>query len=289
VRRCHGDLNLSNICLWNGRPMPFDAIEFDEDMATIDVLYDFAFVLVGLEQRGRADLALRLLSRTLELTRDYSGLAVLPLFLSLRATVRALTRALKGIDPAPHIAQSERWIAGPPPGRLVVVAGLSGTGKTTIARALAPEVRAVVIRSDTVRKRLAGVNDEARLSASAYAPAMRDTVYRRMLLDARRALRTGWPVILDATFLEPQWRVAAEAEAHRAGIPFTGLWLEAPAETLGSRVAARKGDASDADTSVVREQMTADIGRLDWPRIDASGPPTVVTRRAMATLDKAHT
>jgi len=286
VRRCHGDLHLSNICLWEGRPMPFDAIEFDEELATVDVLYDLAFVLVDLDHRGRADLSSRLLSRTLELTRDYSGLAVLPLFLSLRAMVRALTRAMKEEDPAPHVAQAERALHSPSP-RLVAVGGLSGTGKTTVARALAPALGAVVIRSDTARKRLAGVADEERLPPSAYTSKLREKVYRRMLVDARRALRAGAPVILDATFMEPSWRQAAEAAADAEGVPFAGLWLEAPVEILGRRVAARSGDASDADVAVVRAQREIDAGPLAWSRVDAGGRPGEVAEHAAAALPAA--
>ena len=288
VRRCHGDLHLSNICLWDGRPMPFDAIEFDEAMATIDVLYDFAFTLVGLGERGRFDLATRCLSRTLELTRDYSGLALMPLFLSQRAMVRALTRALKGIDAAPHVAQAERLMAGPPTTGMIAIGGLSGTGKTTIARALAPESGAVVIRSDTVRKRLAGVGDTDKLPASAYTDAMRTAVYRRMLVDARRALRAGWPVILDATFMEPEWRAEAEAEAATAGASFAGVWLDAPVSTLGARVSTRTGDASDADADVVRAQTRAHIGPLTWPKVDARDTPDAVAAAATEAIERQH-
>jgi len=273
VRLCHGDLHLSNICLWQGRPTPFDAIEFSDEVATTDVLYDLAFVLVDLEHRGHAAEAGRLLSRYLEATRDYSGLALLPLFRSLRSMVRALTRVAKHRDPAPYIAAAQGAIEARPAPQLCAVGGLSGTGKTTVARLVAARMGAVVIRSDSVRKHLAGRRPEEPLPAAAYTQDASAAVYRRMLVDARRALRAGSPVILDATFLEEHARRAAGAVAQTLGVPFTGAFLHAPLETLLDRVGARHGDASDADAAVVRSQASRDPGALDWQSVDAAGTP----------------
>ena len=287
VRRCHGDLHLSNICLWNGRPTPFDAIEFAPEMATIDVLHDLAFVLVDLEHRGRGDLANRLLSRYLEETRDYAGLRVLAVFKSLRAMVRALVGVAKGRDPAPHIAAA-RALAAPRPGaRLLAIGGLSGTGKTTIARALAPAIDAVVIRSDTVRKRLHGTADTAPLPPSAYTDAARAAVYRRMNRDAAAALRADAAVILDATFLDRAARDAAARLADEHGVPFTGVWLEAALSTRLARVEGRSGDASDADAAVVRRQDRDAGAPLSWHTVDASGE-AAATVRAIESLLAAH-
>ena len=269
VRHCHGDLHLSNICLWEGKPTPFDALEFDDEMATVDILHDLAFVLVDLEHRGRGDLSVRLLSRYLEWTRDYAGLALLPLFKGLRSMVRALVGVTKGRDPAPAIAAAlaaATWTADP---RIIAIGGRSGTGKTTVARALAPRLGAVVIRSDTTRKHLAGVSPETALPATAYTAGQTRQVYRRMRVDAARALRAGWPVILDATFMEETERGGVRALADAHGAPFAGVWLEAPAETLAARIAARTGDASDADVRVVHAQHARDVGTLDWTVLGA--------------------
>ncbi|MCF3932217.1 AAA family ATPase [Acuticoccus sp. M5D2P5] len=284
VRRCHADLHLSNICLWQGEPTPFDAIEFDEDMATIDVLYDVAFVLIDLAHRGRRDLSMRLLSRYLEATRDYRGLAVLPLFMANRLMVRALVGAIKGRDPRPYLDEALAAIARPPAPHLVAIGGRSGTGKTTIARALAPTLNAVVIRTDAVRKELTDAGVGAHLPASAYVLAQRAAVYRRMLVDARRAIRAGWPVILDGTFLEPEWREAVGEAAAAWGVAFSGIWLEAGTETLAARVTARTNDLSDADAAVVRAQADAEIGPMRWSRVDASGSAERVAMRAEAAL-----
>ncbi|WMS42636.1 AAA family ATPase [Acuticoccus sp. MNP-M23] len=269
VRLCHGDLHLSNICLWQGKPTPFDALEFAETMATIDVLHDLAFVLVDLEQRGRDDLSSRLLSRYLEWTRDYGGLALLPLFKGLRAMVRALVAVTKARDPAPAIKAAEAAVLRSPVPRLVAIGGLSGTGKTTLARALCPRLSAVVLRSDTTRKHLAGVLPETPLPPSAYCASETRRVYQRMRVDAARALRAGWPAIVDATFTEDAERNAVRALAAAHGAPFTGVWLEAPADTLAARVAARTGDASDADISVLRAQQRSAGRPRDWAVLDA--------------------
>ncbi|WP_226575186.1 bifunctional aminoglycoside phosphotransferase/ATP-binding protein [Acuticoccus sediminis] len=284
TRRCHGDLHLSNICLWDGRPTPFDAIEFSEDIATIDVLYDLAFVLVDLDSRQREALSWRLLSRYLEATRDYCGLAVMPLFLSQRAMVRALTRLAKGQDAAPSAAMARHYLERPAAARLIAVGGLSGSGKSTVARALAPVAGAVVVRSDTVRKRLAGVAPEERLGAGSYTAEANRAVYRRMMVEAGRALRAGATVILDATFADATMRGLARGLAEERGVPFAGVWLSAPARTLHRRVEARTGDASDADVAVVDAQLSRPLGPLDWDEVDADGGIEDVVARAGAAL-----
>nr|WP_232372718.1 bifunctional aminoglycoside phosphotransferase/ATP-binding protein [Acuticoccus mangrovi] len=284
VRRCHGDLHLSNICLWKGRPTPFDAIEFSEEIAVIDVLYDLAFVLVDLEHRGRGDLATRLLSRYLAATRDYSGLAALPLYKSQRHMVRALTGATKGRPVADHIAAAraiaERAVAP----HLYAIGGLSGSGKTTIARAVAPELGAVVIRADTVRKHIWGVAPEVHLGAAAYDAVTTERVYRRLRVDAARALRAGSSVVLDATFADPADRAAVRRLANHLGVPFAGIWLKAPRAILAERVAGRSGDASDADVAVVEAQSHRDLGAIDWIDVAANAEPDEVAMAALGYL-----
>lgn len=281
VRRCHGDLHLSNICLWQGEPVPFDAVEFSDDLATIDVVYDLAFVLVDLEHRGQGELSLRLLSRYLEGTRDYAGLSLLPLFKSQRAMVRALVAAMKGREARPHVLQARALVGRPAAPRLIAVGGLSGTGKSSLARALAPRAGAVVIRADGVRKRLFGLAPEERLPTSAYCAWVDGRVYRRMLVDARRALAAGASVILDATFAERDRRRRARMLAESLAVPFQGLWLEAPLETVLVRLAGREGDASDADADVARAQFRRAAGAPDWAAIDAGRDRDAVLASAL--------
>lgn len=308
VRLCHGDLHLRNICLVDGEPTLFDAIEFNETIAVVDVLYDLAFLLMDLGYRGLRRLANVVLNRYLEAAwaRDPAagdatarGLAALPLFLATRAAVRAKVQAtaadkMDGAKAAAARREAARYLdlaldfLEPAAPRLLVVAGLSGTGKTTLARALAPELAAapgaVVLRSDVTRKQLAGVAEDAALPASAYSKEMSARVYDTLLDRARLLLKAGRGVITDAVFAREQERAAVEQLALDAGARFDGLWLEAPEEVLVARVDARHGDASDADAGVVRRQLGYDLGRITWPRVDASGSPAQVSARARDIL-----
>lgn len=288
VRRCHGDLHLSNICIWEAKPTPFDAIEFSEDVATIDVVYDLAFVLVDLDLRGASALRWRLLSRWLEATRDYGGLAMLPLFLSQRAMVRALVATVKGRDPRPAITAGLAVLEPRRPPRLVAIGGLSGTGKTTLARALSPHLAAPLIRSDVVRKRAAGVGPTVHLSRAAYAPGTSEAVYRRMRCDARRALAAGSSVLLDATFLDAGERALARRLAEDVGVPFKGIWLDAPIQTLLARVASRRGDASDAAGAVVVAQAAHHPGETDWTHVSAAAELNETVAAALAAVGPAR-
>lgn len=285
VRRCHGDLHLGNLCLWQGRPTPFDALEFDEELATIDTGYDLAFLLLDLELKiGRAA-ANRVLNRYVARTGDIGLAAGLPLWLSLRGLIRAHVEAARGHDPERQLAAAEDALR-PPQARAVAVGGLQGTGKSRLARALAPELGpapgALILRNDEIRKRLFGRAPEERLPPEAYAAAVSERVHAQLLGDAAVALGDGQAVIADATFLDPAIRAAFEAVAQSGCGDFTGLWLEAPIEVLRARIAARRGDASDATEAVLLRAATADPGMMAWHRLDASGDPMPAARAALA-------
>jgi aminoglycoside phosphotransferase family enzyme len=297
VRHCHGDLHLRNICLVDGKPTLFDALEFDEDLATIDVLYDLAFLLMDLGYRELGALACVTFNRYLEETEDHGGLAALPLFLSSRAAIRAHVTAstveTAGPDKRDSLAAAARRYLDlaldflhPAPPRLVAVGGLSGTGKSTLARALAPFVGpfpgAVVLRSDVIRKELAGVDRLTKLGEEGYGAAMTRRVYDTLRDRARTILAAGHAVIADAVYARPEERSALRDAARAAGEPFAGLWLEASAETLETRVAERAADASDATVAVLRRQRDYDLGAIDWHRIDAGGLPDATLARARA-------
>lgn len=285
VRHCHGDLHLRNIVLLEGRPVLFDGIEFDERFAVIDVAYDLAFLLMDLERRGLRPLGNTLLNRGLDATEDYAGLALLPLFLSARAAIRAKTAAAAAsLRPDDADAQrSKREAAAyldhalavlePPPPRLVAIGGLSGSGKTRLARALAPSLGAspgaVVLRSDALRKRLFGVDEAERLSADAYTPAVTERVYAGLLDRARTVLAAGHAVVLDAVHARPEERAAVARVAAEAGARFDGIWLDAPLDTRIARIGARRGDASDATAEVAERQDVYDLGPLEWLRTNA--------------------
>jgi aminoglycoside phosphotransferase family enzyme/predicted kinase len=299
VRRCHGDMHCGNIVLIGGKPILFDAIEFSEKIATIDVLYDLAFLIMDLLRHGRSTAANIVLNRYLHLRRaeeDLSGLAALPLFLATRAGVRALVAADLLHELSANTSQKQRGEAldyfraslaflKPAGPELICVGGLSGTGKSVLAARLAPELGAAPgalhIRSDIERKALAKVPETARLRPEHYTPAAAVKVYGAMLARAEAALAAGQAVVLDAVFAQESERRAAESLAQRRGIPFFGFWLEAGAETLKSRIAARRDDASDATADVVDRQLHYDLGRLNWTRIDAGGSPEGTYERVM--------
>ena len=286
VRRCHGDLHLGNLVLINGEPVLFDAIEFDEAIATCDVLYDLAFLVMDLCERGlRAD-ANRLLNRYLsasEVVAQIEGLAALPLFLSLRAAIRAKVIAAqlrlnpeKGNlrDEALAYFKAAVQFLEPVLPQLIAIGGLSGTGKTGLAAAIAPALGrapgAIHLRSDIERKRVFAVAETARLPADAYRENVSATVYEKLNNLAEMALRAGQAVIVDATHRRSEERDAIAAVAARAGVPFLGFWLEAPIEVLLRRVMERRCDASDATTTIVADQAKQSIGVLAWRRLDAS-------------------
>ncbi|NOX94220.1 MAG: AAA family ATPase [Alphaproteobacteria bacterium] len=295
VRHCHGDLHLANICMFNGEPTPFDAIEFNEDLADIDVLYDLAFVLMDLINHNRSKLANLLLNRYLCVTRDYAGLTLLRLFLSMRAAVRAMVLNLS-VQPVESKRLAGRYLdlaleflIGKSKPHLVVVGGYSGVGKSTLARALALEFGsrcgAVVLRSDVIRKHLDGCVPEARLGDAAYSEVRTEHVYKRMFKDARRALRAGQSVVLDATFLDPLFRERARSIALNANVPFRGVWLTAPRDILVDRVSKRFHGASDATVSVLNKQLERAEEPKHWRIINAGGAPRDTLNRALAVLD----
>ena len=296
VRRCHGDLHLRNICLLDGKPILFDCLEFSDKLAIIDVLYDLAFLLMDLEHRGLTDFANLILNRYLDLTDEDDGLPAMPLFLSLRAVIRAHVTAT-AMDRTAHAerksemaAEARRYLElavrllHPGPCRLVAIGGLSGSGKSTLAAALAPEIGARVLRSDVIRKRLFGVAPETRLPASAYQPAISQRVYQAVRDKAAAALAAGYSVIIDAVSLQPEERRSFAAVAEAASVSFLGLWLAAPVPIMEHRLRARRRDASDASPEVLAQQLRQDAGQIDWVIIDADRPEACLTaaQRALA-------
>jgi aminoglycoside phosphotransferase family enzyme/predicted kinase len=301
VRRCHGDLHLRNIVQLRGAPVLFDALEFDEAMATGDVLYDLAFLLMDLWERGFRQAANAVLNHYLWSSDEaqLAGLSALPLFLSVRAAIRAKVVAaslphLQGQEHGAAAREARRYFSlaehclVAAPARLVAIGGLSGTGKTMIAAELAPLLGrlpgAVHLRTDIERKRLFGAAETEHLPQSGYEPEATAKVYALVSRKARSALASGYSVITDAVHALPEERCGIERAARASAVPFDGLWLEAPLALRIGRVEGRSHDASDATADYVRRQANTDIGDLSWQRIEATGSPASVVHGAIAAL-----
>jgi uncharacterized protein len=303
VRRGHGDLHLGNIVLIGGRPVLFDAIEFDPLIASGDVLYDLAFLLMDLCERGRLRAANAVFNTYLAATSsldDLDGLAALPFFLSLRAAIRAKVIAARieraaasergtlARDARAYFEFAQQVIAPPQPPQAIAVGGLSGTGKTQLAQALAalvaPLPGAVVLRSDVERKALFGFDEIEKLPPPAYAAPVGDAVYERLLDKARRIVAAGHSVVVDAVFARANERAAFAEAVKPAKVKLQGLFLTAPLSIRLVRLGGRAHDASDADDRVARMQENYDLGRLEWRTIDASGTPEQTLARARDAL-----
>ena len=303
VRECHGDLHLGNIVLLDGEPTLFDGIEFNDRISCIDVLYDLSFLLMDLWHRRLPRHANVVLNRYMAEAADLEGLRLLPLFLSCRAAVRAKTSAagaLVQVDgerrrsleetAREYLALAADFLTAPSP-RMLAVGGLSGSGKTTVAAALAPEIGAapgaILLRSDEIRKQLCGVPLLERLGPDSYTPSVSRLVYETLATRARAVLRAGHSVIVDAVFAEPSHREDIARVAREESAPFRGCWLTAPESVLTARVEERRCDASDATADVVRQQYRQQTSPASWTVVDATGTRDEILRRCARSLTPA--
>jgi uncharacterized protein len=269
VRECHGDLHLSNICRLEGRTLLFDCIEFNESYRWIDTMHDAAFAAMDLEARGRPDLANAYVNAYAEQTGDWEGLRVLPLYLCRYAYVRAKVTSLLADDPAADEPGRDAaakaatryyelaWsYTRPRQGRLILMCGLSGSGKTTLARLLARRLGAIHIRSDAVRKHLAGVPLHGRAGETAYSPQMTDRTYRRLLALGLNLASDAYVVILDARYARAAARGSAVAAAAARNLPLRILHCTAPSDVLRERLRRRAGagEVSDATPGLLARQ-----------------------------------
>lgn len=270
VRELHGDMHLGNMALVDGKIVIFDAIEFNASFRWIDVMSELAFLLMDLEDRRLPAHAWRLLNRYLEHTGDYAGLALLRFYQVYRAMVRAKV-ALLGIaygGTPEQVAEArgryaryadlaERYTQADQP-RLVVTHGFSGSGKSHAALILAESRGLIRIRSDIERQRLFPARGEEGLFAGRYSPQASEATYARLLALAEQVIKTGFGVILDATFLARTPRQAARALAERLGVPLHILTLSCPEPLLRQRLLARAqagGDPSEATLAVLEAQQ----------------------------------
>jgi hypothetical protein len=271
VRECHGDLHLGNMALLDGEAVPFDCIEFSDNLRWIDVISEAAFLTMDLQDRGRPDLARRFLNAYLEQTGDYSGLEVLRYYLVYRAMVRAKVACIRAGQaklPDGHWTQYRNHIelaasyTHPSQPFLAITHGLSGAGKTTVAQSLLEAANLFRVRSDVERKRLYGLRPEARSGAGTgggiYSAEANELTYRRLVEVAREIIQSGFPAIVDAAFLKKRERAAFQELAQELSVPFVILDVTAPEALLRERVKQRMQhgrDASEANIAVLENQI----------------------------------
>ncbi len=289
TRHGHGDLILRNICLFEGEPTPFDCIEFSDALAQIDTLYDLAFLLMDLWRLGLKHLANVALNRYLDARDEADGLPLLPLFMALRATIRAhVAVSQERMEEAREDFALAQGLAHEAPPLVVAIGGFSGSGKSSVAAALAPLLGAPpgarTLNSDRLRKALFGAEPTARLPQEAYASAISVKVYTQMIAAAQRVAASPWPVVVDAVFDKQDARRDIEAAAKAAGAPFLGFWLEAPIEARLQRVDTRKHDPSDATREVLLRQMQGETGEIAWRRLDAARPAAETAKEIAAAV-----
>ena len=274
VRECHGDLHCANVVRWRGRLTPFDGIEFDPALRFVDVASDIAFLSMDLGARGRPDLRHAVLNAWTEGLGDYQGVELLPYYESYRGLVRAKVAALRArqaaagstatVGPSAEVARYLDWVSAQavrPPPRLLLTCGLSGSGKTWLARQLASSLAALHVRSDVERKRLAGLSPLADSrsppDAGLYTREFNTRTYQRLAACAQACLRGGENVIVDAAFLRREERRSLVAIAAALGRRATILHCFAPIDVLRQRIAARRAarrDASEADVALLDRQ-----------------------------------
>ncbi|PSB05634.1 adenylyl-sulfate kinase [filamentous cyanobacterium CCP2] len=286
IRECHGDLHLRNICYWNDRLWLFDCIEFNEPFRFVDVMYDIAYIVMDLESRKRTDLSNLFLNEYIEQTGDWEGLQVLPIYVSRQTYVRAKVTSFLLNDPGvPDIEKQKAsetaalyyrlaWeCSQTQDGQLIMMSGLSGSGKTTVARHLARQSNAIHIRSDAVRKHLAGIPLMQRGGSELYTAEMTQKTYDRLLDLGVKLASQGYSVILDAKYDRQSLRkaVISKAEAHH--IPLQILHCDAPMDVLHDRLQHRTGDIADATADLLPKQQLESFTDAEQPyvkRIDTT-------------------
>lgn len=291
VREGHGDLHSGNICYESDGPVLYDCIEFSRALRCCDVAADIAFLAMDLDARGYLGFSQYLLRRYLDRSEDAGISAVIGFYKSYRALVRAKVAALRLDEPA--LGSEEREEARREGARyarlagsyavapaLVLTCGLPGSGKSWLASRIDVPHDARVLRSDVVRKRLAGIPPSTRvdseLESGLYTPDVKARTYAELLRDSESYLRAGRSVIVDAAFMRREERQPFMDLARDSGVSVAVLWVDAADAVVRERLLRRADDpneASDADEHV-----------YDWAR-KVFEPPTEIDVRSVVLAD----
>ena len=279
VRECHGDMHLRNLMWLDTGPTAFDCIEFNSHLRWIDVISDIAFLIMDLQDRQQQQLANRFLNSYLEFTGDYAGLAVLPFYLCYRALVRAKVDALRleqknitAEEKQQSLTEFESYLqlamtyTDNPTPKLIIMRGLSASGKSTISQQLIDAMGLIRIRSDVERKRLfaATLTDKIsnEINAGIYSTQASQQTYAKLAELTSQVISAGYSVIVDAAFLKHEQREPFQELAEHLGVAYIILEITAPADVLRQRIVERQNDASDADLAVLEHQLA------NWQPLD---------------------
>jgi aminoglycoside phosphotransferase family enzyme/predicted kinase len=297
IRACHGDLHLNNICYWQEHLYLFDCIEFNEPFRYVDVMYDVGFVVMDLMAKGCPTLATAFINHYVEQTGDWQGLKLLPLYISRQAYVRAKVTSFLLNDPSVNAAAKVQasdvaaqyyrlaWSAiQAQTGKLYLMAGLSGSGKSTTAREVARQTNAIHIRSDAVRKHLAGVPLQAQGDQSLYTPEMSQKTYGRLLSLGLDLAQAGFTVILDGKYDRQGWRQVAIDAATAADIPVQILHCTAPYPVLEARLKDRSGDIADATVAILQQQNMEDFSAAEQAYVQTIETTADVSQQIAAVV-----
>jgi aminoglycoside phosphotransferase family enzyme/adenylate kinase family enzyme len=295
VRECHGDMHLRNMLWLNGKPMAFDCIEFNAALRWNDVISEVAFLVMDLQDRQQTLLANRFLNSYLEYTGDYTGLAVLPFYLTYRAMVRAKVCALRleqgSINPdekqqiqaefESYLELAATYTQQTAP-RLIIMRGLSGSGKSTVSQQLLDRLGAIRVRSDVERKRLYHItssHSKDEIDSGLYSAQASQRTYKKLIELCSHILTAGFSVIVDAAFLKHEQRQPFQLLADSLGVRYNILEITAPPDTLRQRIIERKQDVSDADLAVLEHQLS------NWQALHDSELTSAITVNTAKPLD----
>lgn len=249
IRECHGDVHLGNITLYDNKPVLFDCIEFNEPFRWTDVMADLGFLVMDLDDHEKPDFASQLINTYLMVTGDYNALKILPFYQVYRAMVRAKITLFERAQIKDDEKKSEAltyqyrrfvnlaelYMKKTSP-RLMIMHGLSASGKSTIAKQIAKQTRAIHIRSDIERKRLSGLDLFAQLyskvNVGLYSPKMTEKTYQKLSELTEIILSAGYHVIVDSSFLKRKYRELFYEIAKKHTCPFIIISCETPLEKI---------------------------------------------------------